>query len=159
MDQLLGGYPALNLHDPETYIAKLVALLCGVSLWVGQRAVQRVASSPEWKFIPPSVAGMVEACEHFAPSRSGLDWADEWDARAQAQLEERAQIEAGNPVGEQERVAAGFERLLAHLGRGDPKRPMETAETVRAKFNLTQEQWDALPNLPERKQQRWTGKI
>jgi hypothetical protein len=50
--RLLGSYPVLNAHDPETYIANLVALFTGYPLWAGERALGPIKSAaPEW---PPA---------------------------------------------------------------------------------------------------------
>lgn len=153
--RLLGCYPSPNLHDPETYIASVTALLCGYSYWVGERAVERVVNTA--KFVP-SRAEIVESCEHFAPSKRTMDSASEWDRLAAAQAEERLRIESSTSSAERERVLGGFAELRAHLHSGGDRRKARefTPEAVKARYGITQEQWNAIPDLP-REPDFWTG--
>ena len=42
LKQMLGSYPSLNLHDPESYMASIISLFCSYPLWAGERAVSKV---------------------------------------------------------------------------------------------------------------------
>ncbi len=143
VSRLLGGYPSLSLHDPETYIASVTALLCGFSWWVGERAIEKV--STESKFVP-SKAEVAAACQHFAPSSRVRTWGDDWDARSRAQLAERERQEALPPPPKQTIEELRAEMRARGLNMGGPAGHTETPETVRAKLGLTQEEWDALPD-------------
>lgn len=145
--RLLGSYPSLSLHEPEIYIASIVSLLCGYSLEVGTKAVDQTVKT--CKFVP-TVAEVKEACDEYAPSRS-MTWADDWDRRSEAQLaarEAREQAMLGAPKQTFEALAdemAARGIFMFGRRRGDNE---FTAEKVRAKYGLTQEQWDAIPNAP-----------
>lgn len=155
VSRLLGCYPSLGIHDPETYIAGVTALLCGFSLWVGERAIDRVTKTT--KFVP-TIAEINEACEHFAPSKR-MSYADEWNARTKLQLAERAAIEQEIPSDERERVKAKFAALLAYLRSNTEagKKDAEfTPERVKAKFGISDATWDAIPDQPT-DQGYWRG--
>lgn len=151
VSRLLGGYPSLNLHDPETYIASVTALLCGFSWWVGERAIERV--STESKFVP-SKAEVAAACQHFNPSPYVRTWGDDWDARSQAQLAERERREALPPPPKQTMEELREEMRARGVNMGGPVAHRETEATVKAKLGLTDEQWAALPDADLGKWQR-----
>lgn len=149
--RMMGGYPSLSVHDPKVYVAELVALLVGYPTTVGERALaQACRDSPN--FIPtvPQVEKAITDDPFLAP-RPALTWADEWDARAQAQLDERERFEREGPSPEEKaRVTQKFKDLLTYLRRdktGEDKQ--YTPAAVMKKYNLTLEQWNALPDQPE----------
>lgn len=119
--------------------------MCGYSKWVGERAISDVVKT--CKFVP-SVAEVNEACERYAPAKETSTWVDHWELRSQLQLEERARLEAPVDESERERIIAGFDELLRHLRRDDEKEAEFTPEAIKAKFGLTDAQWDAIPNAP-----------
>jgi hypothetical protein len=90
--RLLGAYPSLNLHDPETFMTELVLVFLKYPLWVGERAVvETKKKSPQFV---PSVPLVEQSCEEIvADTRTALTYGEQWDQRARLQLEERAQIE------------------------------------------------------------------
>ncbi len=45
VDQMLGSYPSLNLHDPKTYISSVVSLFCCYPLWAGEKAVAKIQTT------------------------------------------------------------------------------------------------------------------
>ncbi len=143
VSRLLGGYPSLNLHDPETYIASVTALLCGFSWWVGERAIEKV--STESKFVP-SKAEVAAACQHFAPDRQVRTWGDDWDERSRKQLAEREAWEALSPAEKQTMEELRAEMRARGLNMGGVQPHRETPGSVMAKLGLTQEEWDALPD-------------
>lgn len=143
--QLLGCYPSLSLHNPEVYITAMTALLSGFSLWVGQRAIAEVSKTA--KFVP-SVAEVSEACERHAPAKDTRTWVDEWEWRAKLQLEDRARAEAPAAPDERKRIEQGFADLLAHLRRDRRQENEFTPEAVKAKFGISDAQWDAIPDSP-----------
>ena len=142
--RLLGCYPSLAIHDPETYVAAVTALFCSYSLWVGERAVEQVATTS--KFVP-TLAEVKEACDHFAPARNS--WADEWDWRSRLQLEERAQIEAERPP---KQTYEEFKAEMARRGMPiDGRKPRVLVDDIadfKQRYKLTDAQFDALPDQP-----------
>lgn len=146
VSRLLGGYPSLSLHDPETYIASVTSLLCGFSWWVGERAIEKV--STESKFVP-SKAEIAESCKYFAPSRQIVESKPLSvmieEATAAARLEKERRLLAP-PKQTMEELRAEMAARGVHM-RG-PVAHKETAASVMAKTGLTQEQWDAIPDAP-----------
>lgn len=93
--RLLGSYPSLNLHDPETYMAELVVLFLKYPQWVVERAIaEATRESPQ--FVPSVPLVEKWADEVFGQTRHSLTYGDEWDERSRRQLRERAAIEAAN---------------------------------------------------------------
>lgn len=88
--RLLAGYPNLNAHDPEGYVAVLVQAMSGYPQWAGERAVLRV-DAENMRFPPTEkvVRGWLE--EAVAPFR----FAEEWQRRARQQIADRTPDEEG----------------------------------------------------------------
>lgn len=144
--RMLGGYPSLNLHDPETYIASVTALLCGFSWWVGERAIEKV--STESKFVP-SKAEIAEACKHFAPDPSivhSKPLSVMIEEATSAAREEKARRLLEPPKQTIEELRAEMRERGFPMGGKAPHR--ETADSVKAKLGLSDEQWDAIPDAP-----------
>lgn len=135
----------------------MIAVLSAYPLEVVRDVVDPRCGLPSRVKWLPTIAEIKEECEELDGRRRRLQ---EWQERASRRQEEPKALDAPPPAPRKtyEEIQAEFAAVGIFIGN-QPKRSSETAETVRAKFNLTQEQWDALPNLPERKQQRWTGKI
>ncbi len=148
VSRLLGGYPSLSLHDPQTYIASVTTLLCSFSWWVGERAIEKVSN--ESKFVP-SKAEVAEACKHFAPDPSVVHskplavMIEEATERERKEKEQRC-LEP--PVQTVEEIRAEMRERGFPMG-GMANQHRETPETVRAKLGLSREQWDAIPDAPK----------
>lgn len=78
---MLGSYPSLNLHDPETYIAAVCSLLLCYPLWAGEAAIRK--GTIESKYIPPT-PGILEPI--LEDEVRAARYVDEWDRGARAQL-------------------------------------------------------------------------
>lgn len=94
-------------------------------------------SKVEWLPKPKEVK---DACEEMVGvERRAL----EWEQRAQKQLTERAEIEAGP-----RKIPQWMMDQLAECGltNDHKQRHGETPDKVMARLGLTQAQWDALPN-------------
>ena len=142
-NKMLGSYPSTDLHDPETYIATMAAVLCRYPLDVGERAIESVVMS--LKFIPV-VAEIVEACRQQLPAPT---WTDEWEARSRAQIEERQRLAAPPSKTEYERITDGFKQLRTYLRPDEANKENQfTPKKIKAKFGLTDAQWDAIPDAP-----------
>ena len=86
--RLLGCYRSGDAHDPETYIAAVVAVLAAYPAEVIRAVTEPasgIASTVKWL---PAIAEIKEACEARMPSRSAR-WAESWDRAAAAQLAQR----------------------------------------------------------------------
>ena len=90
--RLLGSYPSLNLHDPETFMTELVLEFLKYPLWVGERAViETKRKSPQFV---PSVPLVGQSCEEIVgQTRAALTFGEQWDRRAKMQLDEREEID------------------------------------------------------------------
>jgi hypothetical protein len=133
----MGGYPLQLSNDPESYYSNLISILCMYAEVDARLAIADVADHCPYL---PSRYDVRQACERAAGARARpLAW-----ARAVArQLAERVEITHQRPSQTVEEVRA--EMRARGLSMGD-KVHTETPETARAKFGLTQEQWDALPS-------------
>lgn len=84
---------------------------------------------------------------HQAPWESpSLDWARAWERQAQIQLAEREAKEKETAKEDQAHRDAVVEKWFRERKRATDHG--ETPETVMKKYNLTQEQWNALPDAP-----------
>lgn len=101
--RLLAGYPNLAAHDPEGYIAAMIAVMAEYPEWAGQRLIIKV-DEENVEFPPPVPKLRKWLDEAIAPYR----FAQEWEARTKAQLQERKALEA--PDSDQHQAA---ERDLA----------------------------------------------
>lgn len=87
---LLGCYRSGDANDPEIYVRSVIAVLSAYPVEIMDRVVDPVTGLPSRLQWLPSLAEIRKACEELhGPMRR----AAEWDAGAQRQLEERAEIE------------------------------------------------------------------
>lgn len=144
MKRLLGCYPSLNLHDPETYIAMLTATLVRYSYWVGERAVTKVSKTSKF---PPSLADLVEILDEFKPS--SISWVSSYDQRSALQLAAREEMESA-PVPYQTPEEVADEMAARGIFMFSRQRADNefTPEKVKAKYGLTDAQWDVIPDAP-----------
>lgn len=86
--RLLAGYPNLNAHDPEGYIAALVQTVSDYPQWAGERIILRVDEErPEFPPAERVVRTWLE--DAVRPHR----FAAEWNARTLKQIAERPREE------------------------------------------------------------------
>lgn len=144
MKRLLGCYPSLNLHDPETYITAMSATLVQYSYWVGERAVAKVSKTCKF---PPSMADLVEILNEFKPS--SISWVSSYDQRSAAQLAERERL-ATLPAPRQTPEEAAAEMAARGIFMFGPSSTESefTPAKVKEKYGLTDAQWDAIPDAP-----------
>lgn len=148
--RMMGSYPSLSLHDPQVYIAELVTVLTQYSLEIGERAIDK-AKQESPKYVP-TVPQVKAACQELRRD-DAWTYAVEYEHRSQQQLEDRRERERETerePLEHRQQVA---ERILAeyHSQVSQPQRQkIETPATVKAKYGLTDEQWDAIPDQPKR---------
>jgi hypothetical protein len=90
--RLLGSYPSLNLHDPETFMTELVMVFLKYPQWVGEDAV--TAAKRESPIYVPSVPLVEKSCEEaVVQTREAFTYAEEWERQTQRQLQDRRQMQ------------------------------------------------------------------
>lgn len=152
VSQMLGAYPSLSLHDPKTYMANMVTLLCGYPLWAGEQAVSAVKKKT--KFIPTEAELYEELHERTKVPR----YAAEWDRDAARMIADRPlAIEGPAPA-----PKLSYEELRAKYdgpngepwGISNPDRPKSHVTPGQARADLIakvgQEAFDAIPDAPKR---------
>ncbi len=143
---LLGCYRTGDANDPEVYVAAVVAVLSDYSLDVVDavtNARNGIPSKLKWL---PTVAEIKTACEDIAGPRRRFA---EWEARSRAQIEERQRLAAPPGNTEHERITDGFKQLRTYLRPDEANKENQfTPKKVKAKFGLTDAQWDAIPDAP-----------
>lgn len=152
---LLGSYRKGEANDPEVYVSGVVRILAAYPLDVVRRVVDPLDGLPSYCDWLPKFSEVKAACEKLvAPTAS--DRMREWDSRAASQLAERERLAA---LPRPKQSYADFKREMAERGMPIDKRsslPRLDADAVKAKFGITDEQWAAIPNIPERDLVKWT---
>jgi hypothetical protein len=145
--KMLGSYPSVNLHDPQTYAAAICELLVRYPIWAGENAVNRALTSDESKFIPPTLGILRPLLEAEVRVHR---YAAEWNAGAEKLLA------LAPPPGENERQLAERKAHIARLreqygptfginsGRPRPPTQAESQEALIAQIG--QEAFDAIPD-------------
>lgn len=146
--RLLGSYPTTNLHDPEIYMAELLALFLRYPLWAGEQGIHE-AKRESPKFIP-SVPEVEKACEALVKSqRRTLSYSEQWNEQTRLQLKERLQIAESNQSHRPEFMQRMRDELAA-AGMpilGDKMPSVEfTDEAVKEKYKISDEAWDQIPD-------------
>ena len=152
--RLLGSYPSLNLHDPETFMTELVVAFLKYPQWVGEQAV--VDAKRASPIYVPSVPLVEKSCEDaIVQTREAFTYAQQWEQQSRLQLQERHEIDQAATEESAEHRAAVVARIrrdMATAGmpfEADRKRHHgETEDTVKTKLGLNDEKWAAIPNAP-----------
>lgn len=152
---LLGCYRMGDANDPEVYTAAIIAIFSDYSEEVMRDVADPRRGLPSKIQWLPTVKEVREACEKRANQR---DWVDVWEARSRAQIEERARLEYIHK--EPRETWAETKADLERRGFKFSEKPklFETAEDVRTKYGISQDQWNAIPDLPpdfEERAQQW----
>lgn len=138
VDRMLGSYPSLGLHDPETYISVICSLLCGYPLWAAERAIE--LATIEAKFAPPTPGVLKPLLESEVRTAR---YAAEWDSGARDQLLQLAgPPRAPRPTMEQLRAKYG-----PNWGIGAGLKKPQTREEARTALaaEIGREAFDAIP--------------
>jgi hypothetical protein len=100
---------------------------------------------------PPSIAEFSEFCEEL---KRRSEFGANWEMRSKKQLAEREKFERDAKAESQEHrdgVVDRVQREMAAAGMrlaGDKnKYALENAETLKEKYNLTDGQWDSIPDI------------
>ncbi len=141
---MLGSYPSLSLHDPETFMAGMVALLLGYPAWAGQGAVKRAVCSDECKFSPPTQAVLRPLLEDEVRVHR---YAAEWAHGANAQVLLALAPPKDEPEVRQAFIAKRRAELGPHFGLTQAK-PKQTEAQAQAELiaQIGQEAFDAMPD-------------
>jgi hypothetical protein len=132
--------------DPKVFITGIVTILYHYPIEVVERVCDPFSGIPGKQNWPPTLFEVRSACDEiYLPMMKAADRQRAIDR----QLEERRQIES------RPRAAQTFEEFKAEMARRGVfiggRRPMiETAEMVKIKLGITEEQWKALPDLPKK---------
>lgn len=144
MKKLLRGYTSLAVHDPEGYIAEVVTLLSGYPLWAGEAVIEKVRKTS--KFIP----NISDIHPELETAVRPLRYAAEWDAQSKRQITDQR----GSEESPKHRAAV-VDRIRKEMAAngmpimGDKKSdydPQFTEEAVKKKFNISDQQWNQIPD-------------
>jgi hypothetical protein len=159
---VLGAYRKDDFADPDNFLLQL----CIILEKYADSTIEHVTDPTtgiqrECKF-PPTIAEFVAFCDEV---KRRATFVSQYDERSKRQLEERERFERqaregkeADPQYRKQVVERIKNEMRAHGFKfAEDKTPhKETAATVMAKYNLTQEQWDSLPNAPT-KSDYWQG--
>jgi hypothetical protein len=151
---LLGSYRKGEANDPEVYVSGVVRILAAYPLDVVRRVVDPLDGLPSTCDWLPKFSEVKAACEKLV-APGVIDRMTDWKLRSAHQIAERERI-AALPAPKQS--YADFRDEMAARGLPIERRDRRiagTAEAVRAKFGITQEQWDAMPDIPEATMAKW----
>jgi hypothetical protein len=109
---LLSCYRTGDAHDPQMYVAAVVAVLSDYPLDIVTAVTNPSTGIPAKLKWLPTIAEIKTACEDIAGPRRRIT---EWEARSRAQLTERERLTAADDPVERSRVIHGFGELLAQL--------------------------------------------
>lgn len=140
---MLGSYPSLTLHDPETYIATICSLLVGYPLWAGERAIDKAII--EAKFAPPSL-GVLKP--HLEDEVRTARYAQEWEETAERMRALPAPLRS--PEERRAFIASRRSRDGGNFGLGSWKRSRQPAtQDIRNEIiaQIGQEAFDAIPDI------------
>jgi hypothetical protein len=143
---LLAGYPNLDAHDPQGYVSGLGTIACMFPFVCVHNVVARGFSYPPtfYEFRQALDAENVRLTrEHQLKNR--------WHER-QAMLPEPPGMRPSLDELEQRCLDAGVDIRPGWRIRKEHPRcaVVETAEEVRERLGISQEQWDALPDQPQK---------
>lgn len=145
------AYPNYKVSDG--YIGNTAALMLDYPKSIAVACLHTTRGIVRTCKYPPTPAEIVAWCER---DYGYLQRVADYDQRSEAQLAERERIERENAAESPEHRAAVIERIRAQMAaagmpfEADRKHAHgETPETVKAKLQLSDADWDALPNLPD----------
>jgi hypothetical protein len=143
--QMLGSYPSLALHDPQTYIASICTLLSRYPLWAGENAIRHAIEGEESKFTPPTLGILRPLLEAEIKI---VRYAAEWDRSAHSQV----LLALEPPKDEPEVRKAYIAKRRAELGptwgiaSGKPRPPTREESRAALVVQIGQEAFDAMPD-------------
>lgn len=146
---LLGCYRAGDANDPEVYISAVVRVLSGYPLDVVMRVIDPLTGLPSKLKWLPTVPEILSACEEIHGLQRRIKESDELTRKQLAERGEWDRVRASNEHETTDELWADMERR-GWTPTGDRKQvTYETVATIKKKYGLTDEQWDAIPDQPE----------
>jgi hypothetical protein len=139
--KMLGSYPSVNLHDPQTYAAAMCELLVKYPIWAAESAVNRALTGEESKFVPPTLGVLrplleaeVRVCRYAA----------EWDKRA----DEQRKLLAAPPRASRLTYAELKAKYGPNWGisSGRPQPPTQAESRAALIAQIGEEAFDAIPD-------------
>lgn len=153
VSRMIAGY--VNGSPSKAYLGAIASILCKYSRMVATKCADPTSGVAIKCRFHPTPADVVAWCETEVDSMRHMV---DWHRRTAQQLRERDDIEA-RPTPSAD-VIERVRREMAAAGMpimGDAKTAHgETPETVKARFGLSDEQWDKLPDAP-RNDGYWQG--
>lgn len=141
---LVGCYRTGDANDPEVYIGAVIAVLSRYPVEIVKAVVDPCSGIPSQIKWLPSIQEIKAACED-EKARTAV-WRDVWTERSREQLAERKRLA---PPSERRQTFAEIKAEMAGRGvhlSGPRVYDGPTADEVRTRFNVSQEQWDAIPD-------------
>ncbi len=142
LKRMLGSYPSLNLHDPETSMATITSLFASYPLWAAESAA--AAAVMESKFAPPSLGVLKPLLEDRVRTHR---YAADWERNARQQLADLSLLQIEGPK------KLTYDELKAKYGDGkswglgDKAREPSLAQyRENLLFEIGQERFDAIPD-------------
>ena len=148
---ILGSYRADQANDPEIYVTAISHLLSRYPKDIGARLTDPkdgVAGKYKWL---PSVSEVREEAEALIEAESAHRYRRQ-EMRKQFELRaEQETLDKSESPEYRKKVVERIKNEMREHGfkfAGDEVKHRETPETVRKRLNISQEQWDAIPNAP-----------
>lgn len=140
---MLGCYRAGDAHDPKVYVTAVIAVLSDYTQDIVDRVTDPrdgIPSKIKWL---PTIAEIKGACEQIAgPRRRNA----EWNEQSQRQLAERKALEDRRPKQTYEEFKAEMAARGMPVNGTRTMAATHTVEDLKHLGNLSDAQWDALPN-------------
>lgn len=138
--RLLGCYRTGDANDPETYISAVICVLARYPIEVIRDATDPATGLPGRLKWLPSIAEIREECEMLA---ARIAREAEREKRIAEQLEARKALPDMRP----RKSYAQLQSELAEVGIYIGRQPAQfDVRAFREKWNISQEQWDSIPN-------------
>lgn len=145
---LLGCYRVGDANDPEVYTAAVIRVLSDYPEDIVRSVVdprEGLPSKVQWL---PTVKEIRAACNEIHLPRQRLQ---EMQERVAEQIAERERIESVRAVRKETWAETKADLERRGFNFGHKKRPEITGDELMRKHGVSQEQWDAIPDLPKEK--------
>jgi hypothetical protein len=141
--------------DPQTFIDAAASILADYDDDIIELVTDPRTGIPTKQKWPPQPQEVKSACDAIHLPRAARQ---EKEKKIREQLEERAALEALPPPKQtyEEFVAEMKSRGLPIDGRKF-KPDQDSVEAIRKRYNISEEQWNAIPDLPPANPDYWLG--
>lgn len=144
---LLGSSRTGEANDPEVYVAGVVRILSAYPMEVVEQVIDPFHGLPGKLDWLPKFSEIKRACDEFYAPIRRLERMREWDERTKRQIAEREELLALPPP---RQTYEEFKAEMAARGLSiDRKKADKTlVESVKAKYGISDAQWNSIPDLP-----------